>query len=102
MATAQGHLSRLPAALARRVRRVSKGLYQALHKRAADRPKVLFIVGCQRSGTTLMTRLFDADFDCRVFEEHSELASDAADAGIRLKPLPEVAAIINNVRGCLV
>jgi hypothetical protein len=102
MATRQGHLARLPAAFGRRVRRAYKHLYQATRWRRPRLTRVLFIVGCQRSGTTLMTRLFDTDINCRVFGEHGELSSADKATGIRLKPLPEVAAILSRVRAPLV
>jgi hypothetical protein len=93
--------TRIRNALRRRVRRVSKHIYQNIRWRALDRPKVLMIVGCQRSGTTLMSRLFDADRDCRVFEEFSSLSSVGRD-GIRLNPLPDVAAVLSRVPAPLV
>ena len=62
---------------------------------------MLMIVGCQRSGTTLMARLFDADRDCRVFGEYSMLSCVGKD-GIRLNPLPDVAAVLSRVPAPLV
>jgi hypothetical protein len=94
-------LPRIHHALSRRARRVSKHLYQSIRWRALDRPKILMIVGCQRSGTTLMGRLFDADRDCRVFGEYSVLSSVGKD-GIRLNPLPDVAAVLSRVPAPLV
>src|SRR5262245_20893973 len=102
MSTGQDHLSRLPAAFGRRIRRAYKHVYQAIRWRTQPASRVLFIVGCQRSGTTLLTRLLDTDVGCRVFREHSELSSADEAAGIRLKPLPEVAAILGRVRAPLV
>ena len=80
---------------------MSKHVYQSVRWRTLDRPKVLMIVGCQRSGTTLMSRLFDADRDCRVFGEFSALSCVGKD-GIRLNPLPDVAAVISRVPAPLV
>lgn len=94
-------MPRVRSALLKRMRRASKYIYQAVRWRELHRPKLLFIVGCQRSGTTLMTALFDADRDCRVFHEFSVLSSRDK-AGIRLNPLPDVAAIIGRVRAPLV
>jgi hypothetical protein len=79
-----------------------KYLYQSLRWSAHERPKVLFIVGCQRSGTTMMLRLFDADRNCRGFNDFSELASADAENGVRWNPLPDVAAVINRVPAPLV
>jgi hypothetical protein len=88
-------------AFSKRVRRVSKHVYQSIRWRALDRPKLLMIVGCQRSGTTLMSLLFDADRDCRVFGEFSALSCVGKD-GIRLNPLPDVAAVLSRVPAPLV
>jgi hypothetical protein len=93
--------TRIKDALRRHVRRVSKHVYQNIRWRALDRPKVLMIVGCQRSGTALLSRLFDADRDCRVFGEFSSLSSVGKD-GIRLNPLPDVAAVLSRVPAPLV
>lgn len=94
-------LPRIKNALSKRARLVSKHVYQSVRWRTLDRPKVLMIVGCQRSGTTLMSRLFDADRDCRVFGEFSVLSAVGKD-GIRLNPLPDVAAVISRVPAPLV
>jgi hypothetical protein len=102
MVTVASQISRVHAAVGKRLRRASKHIYQTVRWRALDRPRMLFIVGCQRSGTTLMTRLFDADLNCRVFGEYSELSSSDAELGLRLNPLPDVAAIVNRVRAPLV
>jgi hypothetical protein len=94
-------LPRIQHALSRRCRRVSKRVYQSIRWRTLDRPKVLLIVGCQRSGTTLIARLFDEDRDCRVFHEYSVLSSVGNDR-IRLNPLPDVAAVLSRVPAPLV
>ena len=95
-------LPRIRAAISKRMHIVSKRAYQAARWRNIGSPHVLFIVGCQRSGTTLMIRLFDADINCRVFGEFSPLSSADKAARIRLNPLPDVAAVINRVRVPLV
>ena len=102
MATTSSVLMKVQGAIGKRIRTASKLTYQAARWRNIDRPTVLFIVGCQRSGTTLMTRLFDADINCRVFGEFSELSSADKRSGIRLNPLPDVAAVISSVRAPLV
>src|SRR5687767_1563614 len=100
-ATVSSLLPRMRTALSKRVGRVSKHVYQSIRWRALDRPKLLMIVGCQRSGTTLMSLLFDADRDCRVFGEFSALSCVGKD-GIRLNPLPDVAAVLSRVPAPLV
>jgi hypothetical protein len=98
----ESFLPRVQAAIEKRIRVASKRVYQTARWRNLEQPRVLFIVGCQRSGTTLMVRLFDADINCRVFGEFSELSSADKQAGIRLNPLPDVAAVINRVPAPLV
>jgi len=66
-----------------------------------SKKKVIFIIGCQRSGTSLMTEIFRADDSCKVYDEFSELSSqmeghfceyssDKTDAKLRLNPLESV------------
>jgi len=63
-----------------------KKIYQA--SQADQHPKsILLIVGCQRSGTTIMQEVFDQDMNTRVFGEFSELSSNDMAYGIRLNPL---------------
>jgi len=50
---------------------------------------ILFIVGCQRSGTSLMQRIFERDLRAKVYGEFSKLTSCGYDK-IRLNPLPHV------------
>jgi hypothetical protein len=94
-------LTRISNALGRRMHRVSKHVYQNVRWRGLDRPKVLMIVGCQRSGTGLISPLFEANRDCRVFGEFSALSAVGKD-GIRLNPLPDVAAVLSRVPAPLV
>ena len=67
-----------------------------------DPKKVLFIVGCQRSGTTLMTRLFAADVRAKVFPEISELSSEDGERRLRLNPLEDVRLVLDRVAAPLV
>ena len=94
-------MPRLQNALRKRLRRYSKHMYQSVRWRSLARPRVLLIVGCQRSGSTHIGRWFDADPDCRVFSEFSVLTSVGKD-GIRFNPLPDVAAILSRVPAPLV
>lgn len=89
-------LPRIYAAIDKRIHAASKHIYQYVRLDGA-RPQILFIVGCQRSGTTLLVRLFNSDYRCRVFGEFSALSCDDP-GGIRLNPLPDVAAAFRRVR----
>jgi hypothetical protein len=92
----------LPAAVSKRIRLASKHIYHSIRGREHAQPRVLFIVGCQRSGTTMMLWLFDAHFNCRGFNDFSELTSADTKTGVRWNPLPDVAAVINRVAAPLV
>ena len=56
---------------------------------------VLFILGCQRSGTTLVTRIFERDPDARVYGEFSKLSRRDGRKGIRLISLSDVRTELN-------
>ena len=84
-----------PERVARRLRKLSKFLYHRLLTRHHGPKPVLFIVGCQRSGTTLLTRVLDRDFRTSVYPEQSVLSSRDTDRRLRLNPLEEVAAAVD-------
>ena len=58
--------------------------------------KILFILGCQRSGTTMLTEIFERDLNAKVFGEFSELSS-IDKKRIRLNPLEDIATCFNNI-----
>lgn len=64
--------------------------------------KILFIVGCQRSGTSLMNRIFTRDLRVSVYREASKLSSKDAAEKIRLNPLNEVRQIISKNKALLI
>lgn len=66
-----------------------KRLLQLVMPGARD-PKLLFIFGCQRSGTTLLSRIFERDWFAKSFREVSSVNRDEERYRIRLKALPEV------------
>jgi len=72
-----------------------KRLAKSLAANTYQEKKVLFVVGCQRSGTTMMLRIFERDVQTRVFGEFSKLSSQDPD-NIRLNPLPLVKQEIDN------
>lgn len=84
----------LPARIRRRAQRAllqgKKRAYRLTHPLPHDaRKAIVLIVGCQRSGTTLMLDIFDADRRSVTFAERSSLSSPAEDR-LRLKPLQDV------------
>jgi len=52
-----------------------KNFYIKFGNGHSNEKKILFIFGCQRSGTTLMTKIFNRDLNSKVYEEHSILSS---------------------------
>jgi len=63
---------------------------------------VLFIVGCQRSGTSMIHHLFRLDWDTVTYDEVSPLSCLDPVEGLRLNPLTEVKARILADRAPLV
>jgi Sulfotransferase domain len=68
---------------------VFKLLYHRLIPRQANQ-KLLFIIGCQRSGTSLMNRIFSRDLKVSVYREASRLSSNDQPKQLRLNPLDQV------------
>ena len=88
--------------VSRQVFLARKELRQAFHTRKADGPQILFILGAQRSGTTLMTHILEADWDAKVYPEHSKLSSGDTLDNLRLNPYPDVKRVIDKDRYPLV
>ena len=63
--------------------------------------KVIFIFGCQRSGTTLMLDIFREDLRTVVFPEVSELSRPEG-GRLRLRPTPEIRAHIEQLQAPVV
>lgn len=86
----------------RRLRRTAKQPYHFLNRTSPEDTRILFILGCQRSGTTLLTRIFDRDWQASVYHEKSTLSSRDEPKHLRLNPLPEVAATFDRNRAGLI
>ena len=63
--------------------------------------KILFIAGCQRSGTNMMNEVFENDLRIKVYDEFSKLSSNDP-AGIRLNSLASVKEEIDKQRASLI
>lgn len=63
-----------------------------------DKKNYLFIFGCQRSGTTLMSQIFEKDIHTRSFGEKSDLSYRQGDERLRLLPIEEVRKTLAAVR----
>jgi hypothetical protein len=66
---------------------VRKFVHQALSSRP-EKHSILAILGCQRSGTSVMSRVFFRDLDVAVFREKSALTGGPE--GLRYLPFPEL------------
>ena len=74
--------------LQRKILLEKKKVYHSFLPPAEDK-KILFILGCQRSGTTMMQKIFEKDMHAKVYGEFSKLSQH--DRGrIRLNPLNQV------------
>ena len=84
--------------------RLRKAVYQYYKiRKVNDKKTILFILGCQRSGTTLLTEIFERDFDnTKVYSEFSRVSSYDKIDKIRLNPFHLVEAEINKNRASLV
>ncbi|HUF10299.1 MAG TPA: sulfotransferase [Rhodothermales bacterium] len=65
------------------------------------KPKVLFIFGCQRSGTTLLSRIFEGDALACTFPEHSRTLA-RSDHPLRTRSLAELERIFRKCKGHLI
>ena len=91
------NFARLTKRIQNKLRRVwlikKKRLMQSLAANNAAPKKILFIVGCQRSGTTMMLRILERDRQSRVYGEFSELS--LGPNRTLLKPFAEVRKLID-------
>ena len=64
--------------LLRKADTVQRRTRRALHRRwhTCDDPTPVFVVGCQRSGTSMTMRVFDLSLDATVFQEANPRAFD--------------------------
>lgn len=72
-----------------RVLERSKQLYHSVT--GSEMNHLLFIFGCQRSGTTILQRIFEQDWNTKIYSEvHSRLSSKDSTLGLRLDPLEDL------------
>lgn len=75
--------------------RLRREVYQRLACRASTPKRILLIVGCQRSGTTLMGNILARDLRTAVLQEQSCITGAAT---LRLKPYDEANRILQSLR----
>lgn len=86
----------------KRIRKEAKEIYQRLIQIEEER-RILFIIGNQRSGTTMLNEAFDRDFRSKTFGEDGGLAKGEG-RGTRYRWLPyeEIARIFSSERAPLI
>ena len=87
--------------LVRKARKIfysnKKRIYQSIKTNKAQQ-SILFIVGCQRSGTTMMLHVFEGDLNTQCFAERSKLTSNDTARGIRLNSLDLIKKDLSKIR----
>ncbi|MFP4093951.1 MAG: sulfotransferase family protein [Cyclobacteriaceae bacterium] len=81
--------------------KATKKVSQNLQPNEDDKPNKLFIMGCQRSGTTMMLRILENDWQSRVYGELSKFTVNPPE-NIRLISLPKIKQKINRLPASLV
>lgn len=66
-----------------------------------QKSKIILIFGCQRSGTSLMNRIFARDMNVSVYRESSKLSSNDAEK-LRLNPIKDVKNAISKNKASLI
>lgn len=94
--------TRITRAIGRRIRRVGKVLTGLLAGSGSELPDIVMIMGCQRSGTTMLLDVFDRDLRARVFRDVGALTNTGGRRSICLNPLPQVEATFRATRAPLV
>lgn len=79
----------LPAAM--------KKLYHLNFIKHTDEQKIVFIIGCQRSGSELMVQIFRKDLNSKVYGEASILSSKDRQR-LRLDSFEDVQGVLQNIK----
>lgn len=80
------------------IRKTLKTLWLSVRPKP-ETHRVVFILGCQRSGTTMLLRIFERDWNAQTYREQSIL-SDAA--SLRLLPVAQLKEIFARQRAPLI
>lgn len=81
--------------------KLSKKIYQTVRFRGSYSKTLLFVVGCQRSGTSLIMEIFEKDLNTKTYGEFSKL-SNASETRIRLNSLRSVKRVIDKDKAPLI
>lgn len=79
-----------PQNLATVGRRAIKRIYHQFLLNGQQQKRLVFVVGCQRSGTTMLMSTFERDFQTKLYGETGLSPKNSR----RLKPYPEIAQIV--------
>jgi len=89
---------RIRRTLGRRFRRLGKLVTGLVSGSGDSLPAIAWIMGCQRSGTTMLLDVFDRDLRVRAFRDVGALTTAGGAGSIRLNPLDEVEAEFRRTR----
>ena len=99
MVDVSGRSKSLHKKVMKRVRTFLKDAYHLIQNTNTKTHSLLFIVGCQRSGTTLLQHIFEQDWSTKVFAETgSSVTLPSQGYQLRLKPLPLVQQEIDKTK----
>lgn len=77
---------------------LSKSLLQPIVYSKKILKQIVFIIACQRSGTSIMVKVFQKDFQTKVYEdEHSPITSEDTKTFIRFNSFESLRKIFNRV-----
>ena len=94
MVTDKYMTKKLKTKISRRIYLARKDFRRIFQPSVSSEKQIIFILGCQRSGTTLMTHILEKDWDVKVYPEHSKLSSDDTLDSLRLNSFSKVQNIL--------
>ena len=95
-------LQTIKTKISNKLLRVAKAGYHQSSYGKSPTKTIVFILGCQRSGTTLMNEIFERDLQTKVYAEQSILSSQDSPKRLRLNPLPIVKQILDKDKAPMV
>lgn len=93
----QKFIARVQDKLARESHRTLKRFYHLKNKNNAQK-RLMFVMGCQRSGTTLMMHILEKDYATSIYHEQSILSSGDKVEHLRLNALDYVQKVLTRDR----
>jgi len=84
-----------------KLKREAKQFYQDFLLKNSKEKTIALIVGCQRSGTTMLSGIFEKDWEIKNYSEKSILSKNDPKR-LRLDPLPQVLAIMQKTNAPVV